>query len=225
MAGNVRKTWDREYYQAKADARKQDGDDEIVGSIPIAAKVKNWDEVKEEFRPADTTGLFEGDRAFIKARETKIIDSINDKIGKVEIIKPDTVQAARGAGFFCEVCECTLKDSEAYLRHITGKKHQKALGFSMRTEKASYEGVKDKLALLKRKVEESSNPSNNNNNKPSVIDEYNARIATESSEQEMLKKKKKEEIEARRKEAEEIENELIDPDIAAIMGFGTFKKK
>ncbi len=224
MAGNVRKTWDRDYYQAKADARKlQEGDDDTALSIPTAAKVKNWDEVKEEFRPADISGLPEGDRAFIKPRETKVTDSINNKIGKIEIIKPDTLQAARGAGFFCEVCECTLKDSEAYLRHITGKNHQKALGFSMRTEKASYDGVKEKLASLKRKVEESSNPSNTV--KPSAIDEYNSRVATEMAEQEMLKKKKKEEIEAKRKEAQEIENELIDPDIAAIMGFGTFKKK
>ena len=38
-------------------------------------------------------------------------------------------------GYWCDVCQCLLKDSMAYLDHINGKKHQRALGYSMRTER------------------------------------------------------------------------------------------
>jgi len=45
---------------------------------------------------------------------------LDKKIGKHEVVGVD---AARG-GYFCETCDCTLKDSSAYLDHINGKKRE-----------------------------------------------------------------------------------------------------
>ena len=52
--------------------------------------------------------------------------------------------------FYCETCKVHLKDSQAYLDHINGKNHYKALGMSMVVEKVGLDKVKEKLAGLKR---------------------------------------------------------------------------
>lgn len=39
-------------------------------------------------------------------------------IGKSRIVES---QQARGSGYYCDVCDCVLKDSITYLDHINGK--------------------------------------------------------------------------------------------------------
>ncbi|THG10320.1 hypothetical protein TEA_000126 [Camellia sinensis var. sinensis] len=46
-----------------------------------------------------------------------------------------------GRVLLLSVWECVVKDSANYLDHINGKKHQRALGMSMRVEQASLEQV------------------------------------------------------------------------------------
>jgi U4/U6.U5 tri-snRNP component SNU23 len=58
------------------------------------------------------------DRVFLQARKEKI--DVESKVGKVEVVDPTNIQ--NGAGYFCEVCACLLKDSTSYLDHINGKK-------------------------------------------------------------------------------------------------------
>lgn len=40
-------------------------------------------------------------------------------------------QSGQHDGFYCKVCDCTVKDSNNYLEHVNGKKHNKALGISL----------------------------------------------------------------------------------------------
>jgi len=121
---SVRKTWDKELYAQKAQERLERGEDAAVTvTKPVAVSSSSSASLKEEFRPADgdAVGPAGSDRAFLKHRETKIIDEIETKVGKVEILKANTVDSARGGGFFCEVCQVTLKDSVSYLGHVNGK--------------------------------------------------------------------------------------------------------
>lgn len=41
-------------------------------------------------------------------------------------------QSGKHDGFYCKVCDCTVKDSSNYSDHINGKKHNKALGISLK---------------------------------------------------------------------------------------------
>lgn len=213
---SVRRTWDKDYYGEKAKERLERGDDYDVEE---SKKVRVL--VKEEFAKADEgiAGPSGSHRAFLKARDGKI--DLESKIGKTEIIKPNTAEMARGgAGFYCEVCKCLLKDSVSYLDHVNGKKHQKALNFSMRVERVGVDAVRNRLEIIKRKIDESKT-----NIKVSPEDEYNSRIAIQITQDENRKKKKKEEIIAKKIEAEQAELETMDPEIAAMMGFGGFGKK
>ena len=118
----MRKTWDKEVYAQKAQERLERGEDEAAPG-PNAPGGSSSLSLKEEFRPAegDAAGPAGSDRAFLKHRETNIIEEIEKKVGKVEILKANTVDSARGGGFFCEVCQVTLKDSVSYLGHVNGK--------------------------------------------------------------------------------------------------------
>ncbi|KAI4349908.1 hypothetical protein L6164_010450 [Bauhinia variegata] len=108
-----------------------------------------------------------------------IVD-LESRLGKTQVVTP-VAPLSQQAGYFCSVCQCVVKDSATYLDHINGKKHQRALGMSMRVERAS---VKQK-----RKKESDS-----------------------------VKKGKKE-----KKEKAAVEETEIDPDVAAMMGFGGFR--
>jgi len=104
---------------------------------------------------------------------------------------------------------------------------QRALGFSMRVERAAVDDVKDRLAALKRKASGVGQVV-----RAPAYDEYKQKLETVEAEKEANKKRKKDaeqELKASKLKADEdIENEQDGSDIAAMMGFGGFgtsKKK
>lgn len=210
-----RRTWDKEEYAKKARVRAEMGDDyDAEDSRSNKAKEKP----KEEFAKADdgAAGPMGSERAFLKVREGRV--DLESKVGKTQVINQSDLERGAGAGYFCETCSCLLKDSISYLDHINGKKHLRALGFSMRVERAGVDKVKNKLENLKRKISDAKDKV-----KVSAIDDYETRMAVQKSEEESLKKRRKEDKAARKKEQEQNEMEGgIDPEIAAMMGFGGF---
>ena len=143
-----------------------------------------------------------------------------------------------------------LKDSNAYLDHINGKKHQRALGYSMRVERAEVDQVKSRLDSIKRKLEEQKKTI-----RPTAAEDYESKINRQLAEDEgclffklviscftkhklrnsfifinlfpnLERKKAKKERQAEQKrremEAASGDAEDIDPEIAALLGFGSF---
>eukprot|EP01039_Chlorochromonas_danica_P007526 gene7526-8324_t len=220
-----RRTWDKEFYEKKAKERLEYGDEYVDGSNTTSevGSKKQTAEVREEFRPAteNEQGPLGSQRAFLKSRESKI--ELEDKVGKVEILNPSDGDKA---GFWCEVCKCLLKDSASYLDHINGKKHQRALGYSMRVERADVDTVKQRLADLKRKLVTAPAP------KLSAVEEYKQKLAKQEAEKEDFKRRRKEEQQSKKSQEKERrhnddddEEEVIgevDPALAAMMGMSKF---
>ena len=65
-------------------------------------------------------------RDILKRRETDL--NLEARVGKYTVINANTTLANRG-GFYCDVCECLLKDSISYLDHVNGKRRTFFLRF------------------------------------------------------------------------------------------------
>eukprot|EP01086_Lenisia_limosa_P016910 TRINITY_DN727_c0_g1_i2.p1 TRINITY_DN727_c0_g1~~TRINITY_DN727_c0_g1_i2.p1 ORF type:complete len:140 (+),score=45.21 TRINITY_DN727_c0_g1_i2:389-808(+) len=70
------------------------------------------------------------------------------------MVVTETTPLQQQGGWWCDVCECALKDSTSWLDHINGRRHQKKLGMSMRVEQSSVNQVQAKIQQMKRKRED-----------------------------------------------------------------------
>ena len=243
-----RRTWDKETYSARAASRVaaggEDGVDEEDPAYAKANRVKKLQDAKsteEFFKSADATaaGPSGSSRAYLTARKEGV--DITSKVGTSELIVEGSdvqitdgvTKSASGVGWYCKVCDCFLKDSLGYLDHINGKKHQRALGYTMRVEQSTVGDVKSKLKALK----EAKAGSVVVNSNKSVKEVEKEKKKEESAAEKMLReeeakkarrweerKRKKEDAKRKREEEEAEEEGGMDPDMAAMMGFGGFGK-
>ncbi|CAM9459329.1 unnamed protein product [Laminaria digitata] len=210
-----RRTWDRDYYEAKAKERLAKGDD-YQEKEDAPSRRSN----KEEFQPAaaGAAGPAGSARAYLKTRERKV--DLSSKLGKTQVVTAASTPSQQG-GWYCETCKCGLKDSINYLDHINGKKHQRELGYSMRVERSTVSQVKDRLKMHKQLEEDRISGAAN---KPSAEDEFDSRVR-ESEDNEARRKRQKKDAkrQAKKKQQdEEEERDFEDPEMAAMMGFGGF---
>lgn len=130
---NFRRTWDRDEYEKKAKEREQELEDDE-------------DELSSKERPSVPVK-----RELLKRREYDV--DLEANLGKSVVITKTTPLSHTG-GYYCNVCDCVVKDSVNFLDHINGKKHQRNLGMSMKVERSSLDQVKRRFEVNKRKREE-----------------------------------------------------------------------
>jgi U4/U6.U5 tri-snRNP component SNU23 len=225
---------------------------------------------KEEFLPAErgAVGPEGSERAFLKARKAKV--DLESKVGTSEIISAEAAATTRlfdskddgadqaindrsvvktGVGWHCRVCDCFLKDSHTYLDHINGRKHQRALGYSMRVERSSKEQLLSKLSDLSKKKEQEEEERRRKGGSDSGILDYNDLVKAKDEEAQRRKEERQRKRLERKKKQGEAQNEVVsepqdempqeegggeknqldddveeevDPSLAAMMGFTGF---
>ncbi|KAH7666637.1 U4/U6.U5 tri-snRNP component SNU23 protein [Dioscorea alata] len=185
-----RRKWNKEEFLEKAREREQQEDEE--------GRLKN----KGKAPPVQ--------RKPLKHRDFEV--DLSSRLGKTQVVTP-IAPLSQQAGFYCDVCECVVKDSANYLDHINGKKHQRVLGMSMRVERASLQQVQERFESLKKRKTPGSFTEQD-------LDERILKQQQEEEERKRLRRERKKE-KKREKAAEDAED--IDPEVAAMMGFGGFR--
>ncbi|PIA32361.1 hypothetical protein AQUCO_04500156v1 [Aquilegia coerulea] len=145
----------------------------------------------------------------LKHRDFEV--DLESRLGKTQVVTP-IAPISQQAGYFCSVCECVVKDSANYLDHINGKKHQRALGMSMRVERASLQQVQDRFENLKKRKTEVHFTEK----------DLDDRIQKQQEEEEERKRLRRERKKEKKKEKAAEEEPDVDADVAAMMGFGGF---
>lgn len=198
-SNDFRRKWDLSEYERKVQDR-------------IASNKKNKDGSVAEDEEEKATKEPPKKREMLKPREFKV--DLESKLGKTVVISKATPSNQAG-GFYCDVCDCVVKDSINYLDHINGKKHQRNLGMSMKVKKSTLEDVKARFELkLKEK------------DKKKTEYDLEERIKELKEEEEKLKEYRKEQKRNKKQKRKEVEEDGDDDDqMAALMGFGSFGSK
>ncbi|CAI2348642.1 unnamed protein product [Caenorhabditis sp. 36 PRJEB53466] len=197
---NHRRTWNETEYSLKAHQRVLD--EKEAEDIRLGKKKKDEPKVKREM---------------LKAREYKV--DLDSKVGKSVVITKATPSAETG-GFYCDVCDCVVKDSINFLDHINGKNHQRNIGMSMKTRKSTVDDVRERFKLLKEKKDREKKEQQVEQLLEDVQEEE-ARMADFKKEKKTDNRKRKRET-RKDEEEEEEDDDGLDPEIRAMMGFSGF---
>lgn len=181
-----RRKWDRAEYERRATSRLSINDD-----------LSNNEE--------DTYVSLD----YAKPREYKI--NFESFRSRKEIIDTCNHKSFLSGGFHCSLCDIVVKNDLLYLDHVNGRRHQKLLGRSLKTRRATLQMVRYKLRSKKKELEESKYSNGPGSPKPDVQEEQR-----KVDDMETFKKGKKPRV-----NEEEIDNELPS-ELEQVMGFKSF---
>jgi len=231
---NHRRKWDKDEFEKKAKERDDEEKEkrrehakgkQDAATIRATAKASgqlesdddDWDALDEDWEgihkkssiPRSKRDEPPVKRKTLSQRDYKV--DLDSKLGKSSVITKNTPSSQSG-GYYCNVCDCVVKDSINFLDHINGKKHQRNLGMSMRIERSSVDQVKARFALNKKKLEEKK--------KDYDLEQRTSEMREEEEKLREYRREKKKD--KKRKMDDDHSGGHGSEDMMAMMGFGGF---
>ena len=147
---SFRKTWDRDEYAARAEAREAREKEERKARYEAKLAGKKY---VPRFDPADAERDTESRRARL---------DVAANVGKVTLVPAGAGvgKRGRGAGFYCAACDLTFKDNKQWVEHLNSRQHLAATHESGEVRRATLEEVQERLEYLKRKRDEEQREAN-----------------------------------------------------------------
>ncbi|CAF1085346.1 unnamed protein product [Rotaria sordida] len=202
-----RRRWDLREYERKASDRI-----ETLRSIKKkSTTTDDSDDDDEEQKKSDEKKIA---RTLLQAREFKV--DLESRLGKSVIVTKATAPSDAG-GYYCNVCDCIVKDSINFLDHINGKKHQRNMGMSMRVERSNVDQVRKRIELNKAKQNEVEKEYNFEERMKELKEEEEKMKAQRRDKRKENKKRKLDEYQSTNDNEDIVKDEM-----AAIMGFSGF---
>lgn len=220
---DFRKKYDREEYAAKA--REREASEKEESRLRYEAKLAG----KKYYKPLT------GDEVLTSARAERL--NVSGNVGKTMLVPAGaaTGKRGRGAGFYCEACDLTFKDSLQWVEHENSLQHLRAIGMTGEVEKAGAEEVRRRIDLIWERMQQEGVEGAR-----TLGERLENRRVEEEKEREERRIKRKELLDRKRAEKEEegkvkteygddvrVEGEHDEDDMMAAMGisgFGTSKR-
>lgn len=186
-----------------------------------ARRAKEREQVEYEKRQMGGRVAMKEDAVEATARQNRL--DIYEGLNKVTLVPAGASigKRGKGAGFYCEVCNLTFKDSIQYTDHINSKQHLYASGQKEQTTRATLEDVKKRIQYLKNKKEQEQKES-------STEFDINKRIEQRRKFEEEEQKARRERRAKRKRKNKEQPSSNVEADdgmaqMMGISGFGSTK--
>ncbi|CAE6501814.1 Zinc finger matrin-type protein 2 [Homo sapiens] [Rhizoctonia solani] len=199
-----RRKWDTEEYAQKAKEKDEEERKRMQENEELMKKGKRPRKRKEDL-PKPTE--------LMKQREHDL--ELAKNLNKTMIVQNAGGRGPGQPGFYCDLCQRTLKDTSAYLDHLNSRQHLRRMGQTTQIARSTLDQVRARIALLREKTREASTAR-------SFDFEKRLQEVRDAEEQARAEKRRRKQEKNQPAEAEVVEKTEEDESMAVMMGFGGF---
>ncbi|KAF9784480.1 hypothetical protein BJ322DRAFT_1064730 [Thelephora terrestris] len=204
---DFRKKWDKQEYAEKAKKRDLDEKERMQENEERMKQGKKPRRARKDDLPKPTE--------LMKQREAPL--ELEKNLNKTLVVQNTSGRGPGVPGFYCEACKRTYKDTNAYLDHINGRAHLRALGQTTKISRSTVEQVRARIQMLREKTKEASSAKSY---------DFEQRLADIKAKEASLRADKKKQKQA---EKEKVRAELVkdsaapqEEDMMKMLGFSGF---